>query len=176
MYALRQPNHNLKSDRRRQSVKRRKVTPGYHPLVNNQTQVKSTVAPARLQNFQTQQIPANLQVLLLLQKTSFAIAILSTAASLGLYVVTVRVPQLWSQEYQKLENLQQQERQLTAINESLKYQLASEAGEKNNNLSLQESNDAVFIPPAEVKVEREPEDRQAQAAELVKFKYTSFGY
>jgi hypothetical protein len=176
MYALRQPNPHTKPDRRRSSSKRRKVTPGYHPLVNNQTQVKSTVATATLHNLKTQQIPANLQVLLLLQKTSFAIALLSAAASLGLYIFTVRVPQLWSQEYQKLETLQQQERQLTAINESLKYQIAREAEQKNNNLSFQQSNDAVFISPAEVKVDQETGDRQTQAGELVKFRYTSFGY
>lgn len=176
MYALRQPNAPAKSHPRRQSCRRRKVTPSYHPLANRQVTVKSTVATATLHNFKTQQIPVKLQVLLLLQKTSFALALLSTVTSLGLYIATVRIPQLWSQEYKKLETLQQQERQLTAINESLKYQLAREAEQQNNNLSLQQPNEAVFIPPARVNIEQQSDNRQNQKTELVKFKYTSLGY
>ncbi|MGF1540050.1 MAG: hypothetical protein ACFCU5_06295 [Pleurocapsa sp.] len=175
MYALRQPNPPIKSHSRRQRSKRRKLTPGYHPLANTQTQIKSPVATATVHSYKTQPIPVKLQVLLLLQKTSFVLALLSMATSLGLYIATVGIPQLWSQEYKKLENLQQQERQLIAINESLKYQLAHEAKQQNNNLSLQQSDDAVFITPAPVNIERKV-DEEHKGTELVKFKYTSLGY
>ncbi len=176
MYALRQPNPSIKSHPRRQRSKRRKLTPGYHPLANKQTQAKSTVSTATLHTAKTQPVPVQLRLLLLLQKISFVLALLSTATSLGLYIATVSIPQLWSQEYKKLETLQQQERQLTAINESLKYQLARQAEQQNNNLSLQQPNDAVFLAPASVNTNQLEDNQQTQKAKLVKFKYTSLGY
>lgn len=177
MYALRQPQHPAKSKSRRQRSNRRKLTPGYHPKANNYTQVSSpTTANSYLHK--TQKLPVNLQVLLLLQKSSFCIALLSMATSLGLYIATVRIPPLWSQEYSNLETLQQQERQLTAINETLKYQLARDAKQQERNLSLQQPQDAIFLTPAPVNTNRQldlDKDRN-QETELVKFKHTSLGY
>ena len=175
MSALRQPGFPAKSYPRRQRSKHRKLIPGYHPLANNNSQVKSTTATSSYHLPKTQKLPVKLQVLLLLQKSSFGLALLSIATSLGLYITTVRIPQLWSQEYKNLETLQQQERQLTAINETLRYQLAREAGQQNNNLSLQEPHDAVFIPPAKVSINQQSDHKQNKT-QLVKFKYKSLGY
>ena len=72
-------------------------------------------------------LPSHLKTLSLLQKGSFGLAIASMTASVGLYVSTVQIPKLWSQEYQHLEDLQRQERQLISINETIKYQIAREA-------------------------------------------------
>ena len=176
MSALRQPNLPAKSYPRRQRSKRRKLTPGYHPKANRNIQVKSTVVTSNSHLSKIQKIPVKLQVLLLLQKSSFSLALLSMATSLGLYIVTVRIPQLWSHEYKNLETLQQQERQLTAINETLKYQLAREAEQQNNNLLLQQPNDAVFISPAKISLNKQLDNEQNQDTELVKFKHKSLGY
>ena len=175
MYALRQPNHPAKTKSRRQRSQRRKLAPGYHPKANN-TQVKSPPQIANSHLTKTQKLPVNLQVLLLLQKGSFGVALLTMAASLGLYIATVRIPPLWSQEYSNLESLQQQERQLTAINETLKYQLAREAKQQNLNLSPQQSQNAVFITPAQVNINSQLDDENLEEATIAKFKHTSFGY
>lgn len=99
---------------------------------------------------QSLKLPIKLQILLLLQKGSFGLALISMATSLGVYISSVRIPQLWSQEYQNLENLQRQERQLTAINETLKYQIAQQAREQKQNLTWQKPEEAVFVTPATV--------------------------
>ena len=176
MSALHQPSLSAKSYPRRQGSKRRKVTPGYHPKANKYSLVKSTVVTSTSNLSKTQKIPTELQILLLLQKSSFGLALLSMATSLGLYIATVQIPQLWSQEYKHLEILQQQERQLTAINETLKYQLARDAIQQNYNLSLPQPQDAVFISPAKVSINQQLDYKQSQEAELVKFKHTSLGY
>ena len=176
MYALRQPNHSAKSNSRRQRSKRRKLAPGYHPKANNYSQVKSTLTTTNSYLQKPQKLPVNLQVLLLLQKSSFGIALLSMATSLGLYIATVRIPPLWSQEYRNLESLQQQERQLTAINETLKYQLARDAKQQNRNLSRQQPQDAIFLTPAPINTNQQLDDDSSQETELVKFKHTSLGY
>ncbi|MEL6931296.1 MAG: hypothetical protein AAFO95_22140, partial [Cyanobacteria bacterium J06600_6] len=60
-------------------------------------------------------LPKNLKTLSQIQKGSFAMAIATMTASICLYSSTVQIPKLWSQEYQHLEDLQRQERQLVAI-------------------------------------------------------------
>lgn len=94
-------------------------------------------------------LPKKLKTLSLLQKSSFGLAIASMTASIGLYVATVQIPKLWSQEYRHLENLQRQERQLISINETIKYQIAQEAGQ-DNRLAISQPESAVFISPAKV--------------------------
>ena len=176
MSALRQPSLPVKSYTRRQRSQRRKLTPGYHPKANNKIQAKSTNVNSNSHITKTQKIPVKLQILLLLQKSSFCLALFSMTASLGLYITTVRIPQLWSQEYKNLETLQQQERQLTAINETLKYQLARQAKQQHNKLLLQQPQDAVFISPAKISINQQLDKEQNKDTELVKFKNKSLGY
>jgi hypothetical protein len=95
-------------------------------------------------------------------------------ASISLYVSTVKIPQLWSQEYQHLEDLQQQERQLVAVNETIKYQIAQEAG-KNKSLIISKPESAIFINPAQVKT-RKPADLQQTQSKIAELKYNSLGY
>ncbi|MEM8720312.1 MAG: hypothetical protein AAGE84_13575 [Cyanobacteria bacterium P01_G01_bin.39] len=119
-------------------------------------------------------LPKNLKNLSLIQKSSFGLAIASMTASIGLYISTVQIPKLWSQEYQHLENLQRQERQLIAINETIKYQIAQEASQ-NNQLAISNPESAVFINPAKVELKDQSEllDHQSKLAEL---KLNSLGY
>ena len=120
----------------------------YQKLTNpNRKQVRKVVKSRSFP--QQNKLPHDLQLLSLLQKGSFGIALVSLAASLGLYTSTVKIPELWSLEYRNLENLQRQERELTAINEKIKYQIAHEAS-KDNRLSISQPDSAVFIAPAKV--------------------------
>ena len=109
-----------------------------------------------------------------MQQGSFGLAIVSMSASIGLYISTVHVPQIWSQEYRHLENLQRQERQLIAFNETIKYQIAQEASQ-NKRLSVSKPESAVFIPPATVGVKNKSNISKNQA-EIVELKLNSFGY
>jgi hypothetical protein len=122
----------------------------------------------------SQALPKNLKTLCLIQKSSFGLAIATMTASISLYVSTVKIPQLWSQEYQHLENLQQQERQLVAVNETIKYQIAQEAG-KNKSLTISKPESAIFINPAQVKT-RKPADLQQTQSKIAELKYNSLGY
>ncbi|MEM8830300.1 MAG: hypothetical protein AAGE96_13215 [Cyanobacteria bacterium P01_G01_bin.19] len=102
---------------------------------------------------QQNRLPQNLQLLSILQKGSFTLALFSMLASIGLYSSTVRIPELWSQEYRNLEDLQRQERELTAINEKIKYQIAHEASQ-DSRLSISTPESAVFVSPAKIDLKK----------------------
>ncbi len=123
---------------------------------------------------QQNRLPQNLQLLSLLQKGSFGLAMVSMAASIGLYVSTVQIPELWSQEYRNLEDLQRQERELTAINEKIKYQIAHEAS-KDDRLSISKPESAVFISPAKVNL-KNVLDSDSKDTSTFKIKHSSLGY
>ena len=122
---------------------------------------------------QHNQLPQNLKLLSAIQKTSFGIALASMLASTGLYISTVQIPRLWSQEYRNLEDLQRQERELTAINEKIKYQIAREASQ-DKRLSISKPESAVFISPA--KVDSKSLETTSKNQELVKIKHNNLGY
>lgn len=123
---------------------------------------------------QQNRLPKNLQILSLLQKGSFGLALVSMAASIGLYTSTVQIPELWSQEYRNLEDLQRQERELTAINEKIKYQIAHEAS-KDDRLSISKPESAIFVSPAKVNLKNGLEDKYS-GMEIVNIQHSSLGY
>jgi hypothetical protein len=96
------------------------------------------------------QLPVKIQILLFLQRGSFVLAFTLIASSIAIYISTVRIPQIWSKEYRNLETLQRQERQLTAINETLKQKIAQQAENAENNLVPLTSTNAIFLPPASI--------------------------
>ena len=120
-------------------------------------------------------LPKNLKILSLLQKGSFGLAIASMTTSIGVYISTVQIPKLWSQEYQHLEDLQRQERQLIAINETIKYHIAREAGE-NSQLSISKPESAVFISPAKIEARNKQSIGKNQPTAIAKLKHSSYGY
>lgn len=89
---------------------------------------------------------AVLQLVSLAQVGSSVFAAAVMVGSVGVYLTTVRIPQLWSQEYETLENLQRQERQLVAIDEALKYNLAEQAKQSELAMSSIGSQNTVFLP------------------------------
>ena len=139
-----------------------------------ETQIES-VKVVKSKNFsRSNTLPKNLKVLSLLQKGSFGLAIASLTTSIGVYISTVQIPKLWSQEYQHLENLQRQERQLIAVNETIKYQIAREANlDRERSVSKPES--AIFVSPAKIVAKSDRHLNRKQQA-TVKFKHSSYGY
>lgn len=146
----------------------------YQPQIAEQTRLSSATV-VRSKAFSTPgTLPKNLRTLSLLQKGSFGLAIASMTTSVGLYISTVNIPKLWSQEYQHLEDLQRQERQLVAINETIKYQIAQEAVQ-DASLAISKPESALFISPAQVKVKHQS-DLKKDRSSIIGLKYNSLGY
>lgn len=176
MSALRQPdfyNEYYPQARNKFVMPRTQSSSNQHPVVRKpQTKSKSAKVLDSKTFPASNSLPNNLKVLSLLQKGSFGLAIASMTASIGLYVSTVQIPKLWSQEYQHLEDLQRQERQLISINETIKYQIAQEAS-RDNSLAVSEPESAIFISPAKIE-SKQPSNRvDIKEAAL---KYSSLGY
>lgn len=147
--------------------------------VNHQPQIvkQTLVSSAKVHQpkvFIKPALPKSLKTLTILQKGSFGLAIASMTASIGLYISTVNIPKLWSQEYQHLEDLQRQERQLIAINETIKYQIAKEAAQ-SDGLAISKPESAVFIVPAETKPKNQSDVTKNQS-QLSKLELNSLGY
>jgi hypothetical protein len=93
---------------------------------------------------------ATLQLLTWLQKGSSSVAAIAMLGGISVYVATVRIPQLWTQEYENLEELQLQERQLVAIDESLKYEIAQKAQQTELEMSPISPENTIFLKPNSV--------------------------
>lgn len=106
-----------------------------------------TAVPARQQPF-TRAIPGWLRLLLVAQRGSSVLTFVLVAVTIVIYGWTVCSQQLWSREYQRLENLQRQERQTTAANEVLKNQMAREAAAPNSGLVLPNPSNTIFLQSA----------------------------
>lgn len=95
-------------------------------------------------------MPAGLRALIMAQQIATPLTFLIIAATAVIYGWTVYTQQLWSQQYQRLESLQRQERQLMAADEILKNDLAQQALSPNSGLVTSDLNSTVFLdaPPA----------------------------
>ncbi|MEL6441109.1 MAG: hypothetical protein AAFQ80_17870 [Cyanobacteria bacterium J06621_8] len=142
--------------------------------IEQQTSVKSRKIVQSNAFSASDNFPKHLKTLSLVQKSSFALAIASMTTSIALYISTVEIPKIWSQEYHHLENLQKQERQLISINETIKYQIAQEAAQ-DKRLGISTPESAVFINPAKVEP-RETASIPNNQAQLAQFKFYSWGY
>lgn len=92
-----------------------------------------------------------LQLLTWLEKGFSYVAAVTMLSSISLYITTVRNPQVWTEEYENLEALQLQERQLVAINESLKYEIAQKAQQTTLEMSNISPENTVFLQPNSIK-------------------------
>jgi hypothetical protein len=77
-----------------------------------------------------------------------SIMILMVAAALGMYGWTVFSQQLWSHQYQKLQTLQRNERDLMTANEMLKNESARQAERSESGLPLPGPDTNMFVRPA----------------------------
>ena len=171
MSALRQPD--LPAEYYYPKIREQQITSLPQDKIDKlRSQPAKVVKPKTFSRSNT--LPKNLKTLSLLQKGSFGLAIVSMATSIGVYISTVQIPKLWSQEYQHLEDLQRQERQLIAINETIKYQIAREAGD-DSQLSVSKPESAVFISPAKIEAKDGQSIGKNQQA-IAKLKHSSYGY
>ncbi|MGJ3245662.1 MAG: hypothetical protein ACFE0I_06240 [Elainellaceae cyanobacterium] len=139
--ALAQPSRLHPSSKRRRSSGSRRV--------------HSTIAssPRREQRSNIQTLPSSrapqwLTLLVAAQRSSMSIMILMVAAVLGVYGWTVFSQQLWSHQYQKLQTLQRNERDLTTANEMLKSESARQAEGSESGLRLPGPDTNMFVRPA----------------------------
>jgi hypothetical protein len=118
------------------------------------TKLQPTTAPRRVQSANVKRLPNNRQLPLWLRSLIGAQRSLSiltgtlSIAVLSVYGQTVYSQQLWSQEYRKLENLQRNERQLTAASEVLKNQIAQQAETTRAGLVPSNPANTIFLQPA----------------------------
>lgn len=83
-----------------------------------------------------------------IHRNSSIVAFLLVAATLVVYGWTVYSQELWSQAYQKLQNLRREERQLTTTSEVLQNKMATEGEKPSTGLVAPTPARAIFINPA----------------------------
>lgn len=92
--------------------------------------------------------PLWVTVLLRLQQGSSVVTFGLIVGAMVVYGWTVYIQQRWGQEYEQLEALKKQERQLISANEVLKNQMAEQAESPTAGLLLPNPNNAIFLAPA----------------------------
>jgi hypothetical protein len=95
-----------------------------------------------------QALPAWLKWLMMVHRTSSIVTCGLVAAALTIYGWTVQTQQVWGRDYQRLEKLQQQERQIVTASEVLKHQLALQAEDPTTELTQATPENAIFLEPA----------------------------
>jgi hypothetical protein len=105
--------------------------------------------PNRVQQIPAQdQTPKWLRSLLFAERFSIAITFILAGSALMVYGWTVYAQQLWGKEYQKLDQLRRDERQITTSKEVLKDQIAKQANRPGSTLAPQTPNSMIFLKPA----------------------------
>lgn len=83
-----------------------------------------------------------------IHRNSSIVAFLLVAATLVVYGWTVYSQELWSQAYQKLQNLRREERQLTTTSEVLQNKMATEGEKPSAGLVAPTPDKTIFVLPA----------------------------
>jgi hypothetical protein len=94
------------------------------------------------------QRPLWLSLLLWTQRGSSGVTLILGAAILVTYGWTVYIQQQWGREFDRLESMKKQERQLVSTNEVLKNQMAEQAEKPTAGLLLPDPSNAIFLTPA----------------------------
>jgi hypothetical protein len=118
-------------------------------------------------------IPSWLRSLLLVQRTSDAIAFLLCFATLMLYSWTVYTQQQWTKAFRQLETLQRNERHLTTANAVMKDHLAQEAENPGTGLVNPSRNNTILLPPTQERKFKKANTQTPQSESVGK---TPLGY
>lgn len=129
--------------RRRRSKSTNPVVPSHEAVIQSASEGDEAV----LHSF-SQRNPLWVTVLVKLQQGSFPLTFALIVAAMVIYGWTVYIQQRWGQEYEKLEALKKQERQLISANEVLKNQMAEQAESPTAGLLLPNPNNTIFLAPA----------------------------
>lgn len=126
----------------------------------------TTIKPRRLASptsLRSRPLPLWFLRLSLWQRRVSIATLLLIAGTLITYSSTVYLQQQWNQQFRKLETLQRRERQLTATNEVLKNQLASQAEQPSTELVSPNPANAIILKafnpesnPSLIKPEAQP--------------------
>lgn len=93
-------------------------------------------------------MPLLLRSLLWLQRSSSAVAFCLTFLVLLAYASTVYIQQQWSEEYQKLENLRREARNLTEADAIFKDNLAQQAERLETGLVMPTPQNNIYLSPS----------------------------
>lgn len=109
-------------------------------------------------------LPLWLRSLIGLQRSSTIVAFALAGAALGVYGWTVYSQQLWGKEYQRLENLRRDERQLMATGSTLKSQIAQQVNPASPDLIPRTPQNVIFLKPAPLRQPPAPPQKPVDPA------------
>lgn len=92
--------------------------------------------------------PLLIRVLLFLQHTSSILTLSAIAGSLVMYGLTFYTQQMWNRQYEKLQELQHYERNVTSINEALKDEIAEQGKTSNETFIPLTPDHNLYLEPA----------------------------
>lgn len=108
---------------------------------------------------QASALPLWLRLLIYTQRGSSVLMVSSVVVMLSVYGWTVHIQDSWGKEYQKLQTLLRQERQLTTSNEALKQEIAETAEDPSTRMALPAPSQMLFLEPASAREPRAVEVR-----------------
>ncbi|WP_424098544.1 hypothetical protein [Moorena producens] len=123
-----------------------------------------------------QQTPIFLKALLFLKLGSDIVTFTLIATAVTVYSWTVYSQQQWTQEYRKLEELQRDERNMTATTEVIKDQLAQQAENPATGLVTPNPSNTIFLKRAPERPQRQPFTAFTKPPEPKPKKITPLGY
>lgn len=110
---------------------------------------RSPTSNATVKQLPTRSHPVWLKGLVLAQQGSAVLMLLMVGSVLAVYGWTVYVQQTWGRTYQQLETLHEEQRQMTAAIEMLKYQTAQTIDAAGSDLVTPQPDQLIFMTPAE---------------------------
>lgn len=94
----------------------------------------------------SQAMPTWLRWLIQVQRSSLIVAIVLVTAALVVYGSTVYTQQRWSEEYNRLQTMERNERQMVTTQEALKNQLAQQAERPASGLIPRTPDGMITVP------------------------------
>lgn len=135
----------LKSSRRKRSASNRSQV---HTSALDARR-PATLSPIGVQRLPSQDsVPTWVRSLLMVQQASVFATFALAGSVLAVYGWTVYSQQVWGKEYQHLETLRRNERQLTTNKEMLKDQIAKQGNRPGTALTPQSPDKLIFLTPA----------------------------
>jgi len=84
---------------------------------------------------------------MLTQQVIMTLGVVGAIATLGVYSLAFKNQEAWNKAHRRLQLLQRNEKDITIINETLKYQLVQEAENPYHGFIPQDKNTLIFVSP-----------------------------
>ncbi len=145
---------------------RRKKLHGSSQSRHKQSNFQQSKIGTASQN-RSQSTPVWLTMLLLTKNASSLVCYVTVGLALAMYSMTVYAPQLWTQKYNQLRDLQKKERQFTFSEEVIKHQLANDASQPDSGLvNPDPTKPPIFLPETNVKQITQPSANQSSPKQI----------